>query len=520
MSNSEASAVVLRPGSLSLREFRAVAEAGAPVEVDGSAWEGVRRSREVVERIVAEGRTVYGINTGFGALKNRAIPGESLEILQENLVVSHAVGLGPPLRTPLLRGMMLLRLASLSRGFSGIREETLRLLEAMLNRGVHPVVPEDGSVGASGDLAPLAHVALAMIGRGRAESGGEVLDARAALARAGLAPVRLQAKEGLALTNGTPLMTAYAAFLALGLETLLRTADLAAALSIEAGVGTRAACDPRIHRLRPHPGQARSAAHVWGLLEDSAILRAHRDCSKVQDQYSFRCTPQVHGAAWQGLIEKLPSVLTEMNAVTDNPLVFPDGAVLSGGNFHGGTVARVLSEFGPTIASVGAISEKRTSWLLDPRVENGLPGFLVEDPSSSGFMIPQYVAASYVAENGKLCTPVANLTGTSTSAGQEDHVSLGPAEGKFATRILENTRRVLAIEFLCAAQALDLQERRLGAAPAKATAAVRALMRAEGVPFVERDGELKPLLDRVCGLVDSGRLVEAAEGTGFRFEGD
>jgi histidine ammonia-lyase len=369
-------------------------------------------------------------------------------------------------------------------------------------------------VGASGDLAPLAHVALALTGRGKVETGGKVADAKEALERAGLTPLRLQAKEGLALTNGTQLMTSYAALLALKQERLYKAADVVAAMSIEAGIGTRASCDPRIHDVRPHLGQVDSARNIWSLLEGSGILRSHTDCEKVQDQYSFRCTPQVHGSARQGLLEKGLSLLTEINAATDNPLIFEDGSVVSGGNFHGGTIARVLAEFGATIASVGAISEKRTAYLIDPRAGNGLPPFLVADPHSSGFMIPQYVAASYVAENGKLCTPVANVTGISTSAGQEDHVSMGPVDGKFAMKILDNVNRILGIEYLCAAQALDLQEKRLSAEPAPPTAAARALLRDRGVPFLEKDEELRPLVLRAVALIDSDRLVDAVEGTG------
>ncbi|MHC4599326.1 MAG: histidine ammonia-lyase [Planctomycetota bacterium] len=505
---------LLKPGELTLDDFRRVAVEGGEVSLDPASLDRVRASRAVVEKAVGEGDTVYGINTGFGALKDRTVPADGLEKLQENLLLSHAVGLGPPLSTALVRGMMLLRMNSLALGYSGVREEILHVLRDMLNGKIHPVVPRDGSVGASGDLAPLAHVALAVTGRGKVEVGGRILDADKALDRAGLSPLRLQAKEGLALTNGTQLMTSYAALLALKQKRLYKTADAVAAMSIESGIGTRASCDPRIHEVRPHPGQVDSARNIWRLLEGSEILRSHVDCEKVQDQYSFRCTPQVHGSARQGLIEKEPTLRTEMNAATDNPLIFEDGSVVSGGNFHGGTIARVLAEFGATIASVGAISEKRTAYLIDPKAENGLPPFLVADPHSSGFMIPQYVAASYVAENGKLCTPVANITGISTSAGQEDHVSMGPVDGKYSLKILDNVSRILGIEYLCAAQALDLQEKRLDAKPAGPTAAARDLLRGRGVPFLAADEELRPHVLRAVALVDSDRLVETVEREG------
>ncbi|MHC4777052.1 MAG: histidine ammonia-lyase [Planctomycetota bacterium] len=506
--------ITLVPGELTLDDLRRVASEEAELTIDPSALDKVRASRAIVERLVQGSERAYGINTGFGALKDRAVPREDLEKLQENLVCSHAVGLGAALPAHTVRAMMLLRLNSLALGYSGVREEVLLSLLDMLNKGIHPVVPRDGSVGASGDLAPLAHVALAMLGKGKARHNGELLSADEALRRAGLKPLRLQAKEGLALTNGTQLMAAYAAHLTLEQRRLYKTADVVASMSIEAGIGTRASCDPRIHEVRPHGGQASTARNIWRLLENSGVLSSHVDCSKVQDQYSFRCTPQVHGSARDGLAEKTPTVLVEMNSATDNPLVFADGSVLSGGNFHGGTIARVLAEFGPAIASTGAISEKRTAYLIDPKAENGLPGFLVDEPHSSGFMLPQYVAAAYVAENGKLATPVANLTGISTSANQEDHVSMGTVDGKYAGKILENVWRILGIEFLCAAQALDLQEKRLKAPPARSTAACRDLLRSRGVAFIEEDEEFGPLVEEAVATVQSPHFLDAAGSAG------
>ncbi len=501
-------AVQIIPGELDLETFIAAVN-GAEVSLPESAYDAVARSRQVVEQVIASDRVVYGVNTGFGALKNRQLHGEHLERLQENLVISHAVGMGALLPKRIVRGMMILRLASLARGFSGVRVELIQQLLSMINAGIHPLVPEDGSVGASGDLAPLAHIAMAVIGRGECEFKGETMPAKKALEAVGLKPLVLQAKEGLALTNGTQLMTTQAALLLHEQTRLYTQADIIAAMSIEAGIGTRVSCDPRIHQLRPHPGQARSANLIWNALSDSAIMRAHKNCDKLQDQYSFRCTPQVHGSAWQGLEEKRNTILCEMNSVTDNPLVFPDGEVLSGGNFHGGTIARVLGEFGAMMAGVGAISEKRIEYLLDPKSGNGLPGFLVGDAWSSGFMIPQYVAAAYVAENSKLSSPLANLTGISTSAGQEDHVSMGPIDGKYALKILENTRRILAIEYLCAAQALDLQEERLKASPSSVTSKARALLRLCGVPNVNADCEFRPFMLTAEAILRDGMLLKA-----------
>ena len=502
------SSYTLNARRVNLKDFIDVALNHAKVNISANTLEKVQENRESLERIIKEGESVYGITTGVGANKDTAIYGEEMEDFQENLIISHAVGMGDLLSDDIVRGMMFLRLNSLAMGYSGIRPEILHSLQELLNKDVIPVVPQDGSVGASGDLAPLAHIALTLIGKGKAKYKDNVYDSSEALRLAGIKPIKLKAKEGLALINGTQLMATYAAFLAYYQKQLFDMADLIASMSLEAGMGTPAAFDSRIHRLKPIEGQMQSASYVWRILKDSKICKSHAECGKVQDRYSFRCIPQVHGASRQGLIEKMESILTEMNSVTDNPLVFNDYDVLSGGNFHGANIARVLGEFKGMIAAIGAISEKRTSYLLDPKADNGLLAFLVEDNISSGYMLAQYVAAHYVAENSMLAAPVANITGIPTCADQEDHVSMGPIDGKYGFKILDNVIKILAIEYLCAAQALDIKEKILRVSPSKVTALARNLLRDKGVKYIHEDVELNPYLDTSYELVKSAALLK------------
>ncbi|GJG86313.1 histidine ammonia-lyase [Gemmatimonadetes bacterium T265] len=505
---------------ITLDDVVRVARHRAPVALAPAALERVRASRAFVERIVADGRTAYGINTGFGRLAHVRIAAEDVRALQRHLVLSHAVGVGAPLPAEVVRAMLLLRAQSLAVGHSGIRPETLQLLLDCLDRGVHPVVPAQGSVGASGDLAPLAHVALTLIGEGEAELGGAVLPAADALARAGLAPAVLDAKEGLALINGTQAMTALGALAVADGLALATCADVAGAMSLEALQGTLAAFDPRVAELRPHPGAAAAAENVRRLGAGSGIHAAHADCPKVQDAYSLRCIPQVHGATRDALAHAAEVLEREANSVTDNPLLFPDdrgpddrgpdgraGRVLSAGNFHGQPVALAMDYAKLAVAELANISERRTAHLLDPAVSDGLPAFLTPRQGlNSGLMIVQYTAASLVSENKVLAHP-ASADSIPTSANQEDHVSMGTTSARHARQVVEHAQWVVAIELLCAAQALEFR-RPLEPAPGTGAAyeAVRAV-----VPALDGDRALQADLRAVYALVADGAVVRAAE---------
>ncbi len=496
---------------ITLADVVRVARGGARVALAPAALGRVRASRAYVERIVAEGRTAYGINTGFGKLAQVPIAPEDVRALQRHLVLSHAVGVGAPLPTEVVRAMLLLRAQSLAVGYSGVRPETLQLLLDCLDRGVHPVVPAQGSVGASGDLAPLAHVALALVGEGEAEEGGVVRPAAEALARAGLAPAVLEAKEGLALINGTQAMTALGILAVADGLALATCADVAGAMTLEALRGTLAAFDPRVAELRPHPGAAAAAENVRRLGAGSGIHAAHADCPKVQDAYSLRCIPQVHGATRDALAHAVEVLEREANSVTDNPLLFPDdgpnGRVLSAGNFHGQPVALAMDYAKLALAELANISERRTAHLMDPAVSDGLPAFLTPRQGlHSGLMIVQYTAASLVSENKVLAHP-ASADSIPTSANQEDHVSMGTTSARHARAVLGHAQWVVAIELLCAAQALEF---RRPLAPAPGTGAAYDAIRAV-VPALDGDRALQPDLRAMHALVVGGDVVRAAE---------
>lgn len=443
--------------SLDLTRFEAVVRAGSPALLDRSAAARIAAARAEIERAIESGDAVYGVNTGFGNLANVRIDRRDLETLQERLVLSHAAGMGEPLADEEVRGMMLLRANTLARGHSGVREAVVERLLDLLAAGVHPIVPSRGSVGASGDLAPLAHLALAVIGRGEARLDGEVLPASEALARVGIAPMRLAAREGLGLINGTQAMTALLALAALDARRLVRLADLIGAFSTEALRGTDVAFDPRIHAVRPYAGQRASAANLWRLMQGSSIRESHRvEDLRVQDPYSIRCMPQVHGAVRDVLADVEAKLAIEMNAATDNPLVFArDGAILSGGNFHGAPMALAADFLTIALAELASISERRTEKLTNAAF-SGLPPFLVEDAGlNSGFMMAQVTAAALVSENKTLAHP-ASVDSIPTSADKEDHVSMGMWAAIKCRRVAANTLRVLAIELLAAAQGIDL----------------------------------------------------------------
>jgi histidine ammonia-lyase len=486
-----------------------VALGGRTVSLADSARERMAAAREIVEH-AAHGREehTYGVNTGFGRFVSRSIPEELTEELQLRLLRSHACGVGEPYPDEIVRAAMLLRANALAKGYSGARIETVELLVGCLNRGVLPRVPSRGSVGASGDLAPLAHLALPLIGEGEATVDGRRLSGAEALAEVGLEPVRLQAKEGLSLVNGTQFMAAFGALGIVRARRLAKVADIACAQSLEALQGSRTSFLPQVHALRPLQGQTDSAANVLQLLEDSAINESHRWCDKVQDAYSLRCAPQVHGASRDLLDYAARTVSTELNAATDNPLVLvEDRMLVSNGNFHGQPLAFALDALAMAVSELADIAERRVERLVNPSLSGGLPAFLTGDGGlNSGFMIPQYVAASLVSENKVLAHPAA-VDSIPTSAGQEDHVSMGNASGLKAWQVLANAERVLAIELLAGAQGVEfLAPLQPGVGVRAAREFVRSLS-----PRLRDDRPLAPDIEAVAGAVRDGSVVAAVE---------
>jgi histidine ammonia-lyase len=491
-------------------EVLAVARAMARVELAEPARRAMERSAAVVERRAGSSEPVYGISTGFGSLATTRIPPERREDLQRALIRSHAAGMGPPVEAEVVRAMMLLRARSLAMGFSGARPEVAEGLLALLNAAVTPVVPEHGSLGASGDLAPLAHVGLVLMGEGEAlDAAGAHRAGGEALAGAGLEPLRLRAKEGLALINGTDGILAMLILACTDLRSLLRSAEVAAAMSVEALLGTDRAFAADLIALRPQVGQADSAKNLRRLLDGSEIVASHRyDDPRVQDAYSLRCAPQVFGAARDALAFAEAIAGRELASAIDNPMVLPDGRVESCGNFHGAPLALACDLLSIAIADAGAICERRTDRLLDRSRSAGLPPFLAEDPGvDSGLMIAHYSQAAMVAETRRLAVPAATDT-IPTSAMQEDHVSMGWAAGRKLRAAVANLRRIVAVELACAARALDL---RAPLRPAVGTAAARDAVR-DVVPGPGPDRWLSPELAAVEGLVGDGGVLAAAEG--------
>ena len=450
--------MVLTPGAMTLAQLRRISRTTVPITLDPSANEAIDKGAAAIAAIVARGEPAYGINTGFGRLASTHIPRDQLELLQRNLVLSHAVGVGKPLSAPVVRLVIALKVASLARGHSGVRRQVIDALLALDRAGVLPIIPEKGSVGASGDLAPLAHLAAVLLGIGEVQHGAERLPAREGLARAGLAPLTLAAKEGLALLNGTQVSTALALHHLFDIEDLFRTAVVSGALSVDAAAGSVKPFDERIHRLRGHPGQVDAAAAYRALLEGSEINVSHRDCGKVQDPYSLRCQPQVMGACLDQLRHVATVLEREANAVSDNPLLFPDTLeVLSGGNFHAEPVALVADGAALAVAEIGALAERRIALLIDATL-SGLPPFLVRDGGvNSGFMIAHVTAAALASENKTLAHP-ASVDSLPTSANQEDHVSMATFAARKLGDLADNTANILAIELLAAAQGVELRE--------------------------------------------------------------
>ncbi|MPY66420.1 histidine ammonia-lyase [Deinococcus sp. SDU3-2] len=491
--------------TLSLEDFLIVVRGGEPVTLADAARERIRRARAVVERIVDGDEAVYGVNTGFGKFASVRVGRDQLAQLQHNLIVSHAVGVGEALPAEVVRGMLLLRAQSLALGHSGVRPGVVELLLALLNVRAHPVIPAQGSVGASGDLAPLAHLALALIGLGELEVGGAVRPAGDVLAELGLAPLVLEAKEGLALINGTQLMGSLLALALADARTLLGTANLAAAMTVEALSGSHRPFSAGVVALRPHPGAVAVAGEVRAFLRGSDIAPAHANCGKVQDAYSLRAVPQVHGATWDALAQAERVLAVEFASVTDNPLIFPDtGEVISGGNFHGQPLALSADALKVAVAELGSVSERRTEQLLNPAL-SGLPAFLApEGGLNSGLMIAQYTAAALVSENKVIAHP-ASVDSIPTSANQEDHVSMGAHGARQLRQIVDNVTSVLAVELLAAAQALDFGGLRAGAG----VQAAWERLRGEIAPM-ERDRYYRPDLLRVRELIVSGELLRVA----------
>ncbi|MBA3884955.1 MAG: histidine ammonia-lyase [Acidobacteria bacterium] len=502
--------VLLDGASLTLEQIVALADNSARAALAPGAARAVDASREVVARKAMGDAPVYGINTGFGALAETAIPRDALGLLQLNLLRSHAAGVGELLPARAVRASMALRANVLAKGFSGIRRSTLERLIEMLNRGVHPVVPSRGSVGASGDLAPLAHLALVLVGEGAATVGDDpvVRDGAAALRAAGLEAVTLEAKEGLALINGTQPSTAVAALAAVAAQRLARAADIAAALSIDGLQGSRRPFDARIHAARPHAGQGISAANILWLLEDSGINKSHEHCGRVQDAYSLRCAAQVHGAARDALAFACRTIAIEANAATDNPMVFADAdEIVSGGNFHGAPVSISSDLLAIAVAQLATISERRSDRLVNPAL-SGLPAFLTRNSGlESGYMIAQVTAAALVSEIKTLAHP-ASVDTIPTSANREDHVSMSMGAALKAERAVGFAARVLAVEILCACQAIDLLTPLRTSEPlARAHDAVRA-----EVPTLSGDRAPAPDIEVIARMILSGAL-EAACGS-------
>jgi histidine ammonia-lyase len=502
--------VTVGTGAVSFDEVVAVARGGAPVVLSDEALAAIDKARAVVEDLAASPTPHYGVSTGFGALATRHIAPELRAQLQRSLVRSHAAGSGPEVEREVVRGLMLLRLSTLATGRTGVRRETAELLAALLSHGITPVVHEYGSLGCSGDLAPLAHCALALMGEGPVRtSDGELTDAASALAAAGLTPVELQEKEGLALINGTDGMLGMLVLAIHDLTELLKVADISAAMSVEGQLGTDRVFAPELQAIRPHPGQAASAANLTALLRDSGVVASHRgpDCNRVQDAYSLRCSPQVHGGARDTVAHAASVASRELAAAVDNPVVLADeGRVESNGNFHGAPVAYVLDFLAIVTADLASIAERRTDRFLDKARNHGLPPFLADDPGvDSGLMIAQYTQAAIVSELKRLANP-ASVDSIPSSAMQEDHVSMGWSSARKLRRAVDGLTRVLAIELMTAARALNL---RAPLTPGPATGAVVDLLRDAGVGGPGTDRFLAPEIDTAYQLVVD-RSVTAA----------
>lgn len=492
--------------SLTLNDVENVARRGYAVEIAPEAKKLIIECAESVRRWVEEGRIVYGVTTGFGDLASVVIPRDKSKLLQENLLMSHSCGYGEAYPEDTVRAIMLLRVNTLTRGYSGISLATLQQMVDYLNAGIHPIVPQQGSVGASGDLCPLSHIAISLIGKGEVIYKGKKMPASDAMAAEGLKPVELQPKEGLALNNGTTVMTAVAALCLTDAMKMIKNADIAAAMSAEALHAVPYAFDSRTHELRPHTGQGIVAENIRRLLKGSEIIEKYKK-ERVQDAYSLRCAPQVNGASRDAISYVKEKIGIEINSVTDNPIIFhKDGEAISGGNFHGQPIAMAMDFFGIACAELASIAERRIARLIDRKLSD-LPPFLVSDSGlNSGFMIPHYTAAAIVSENKVLSHPSV-VDSIPTSANQEDHVSMGGYSARKGRQILDNTNKVIAIEMLTAAQGMDF---RAPLRPGAGTQAAFSEYRRH-VPFYEKDQLMYPFMDKSLEIIKSGAIIEAAE---------
>ena len=502
--------LLLDQAKITIDDLVAIARSGHEVDVSAAGEGRVAKTSALIERWVEEKRVIYGITTGFGALCNVSISAKDTRRLQENILMSHAAGVGDPLSEAEVRAIMALRIHDLCMGYSGCRMETIRYLLAFLNQGVTPVVPEKGSVGASGDLAPTAHLGLVLIGKGEAFFRGKRIAGAAALAKIGLNPLVLAAGEGLALINGTQVMTAIGALVVNDAVRLSKMADIACAMTLEVLMGSYSEFDPRIHQIRPHPGQQVTADNMLRLTEASEIVTSHEGCARVQDAYTLRCAPQIHGASKDAVAHARRVIAIEINSTTTNPLIFADTEeVRLGGNFHGQPVAMAADYLSMGLAELGGVSERRIERLVNPQLSE-LPAFLIEQGGiNSGYMIGQYAAAALVSENKVLAHP-ACVDSIPTSANKEDHVSMGTIAIRQSREILTNVENVIAIELLCAAQAYDLlTETRKLTAGRGTREAYRVIRR--HVPYMAKDRELYKDMEIMVGVLRSGEIVDAVE---------
>jgi len=502
--------ILLDQASISIDELEAVARSYRPVAITSDGRSRINKACHLIDQWVSEKRVLYGITTGFGALCDVTISSEDTQQLQTNILMSHAAGVGKALSEDIVRAIMAVRIHDLSMGHAGCRVKTVERLIQFLNEEITPVIPEKGSVGASGDLAPTAHLGLVLIGKGEAFYKGERLSGKDALGKLGLAPLQLEAGEGLALINGTQVMTAIGVLSVFDAIRLSKMTDIACAMSLEVLMGSQSEFDPCIHQVRPHPGQIMTAENILKLTADSEIIRSHKGCSRIQDAYTLRCAPQIHGASKDAVGHAKRVIDIEINATTTNPLIFADiKDVRLGGNFHGQPVAMAADYLSMGLAELGSVSERRIERLVNPQL-SGLPPFLVSEGGlNSGYMIGQYVAAALVSENKSLAHP-ACIDSIPTSANKEDHVSMGTIAIRKTQEILRNVERVIAIEFLCAAQAYDLLNQQT---PLKAGAGTQAAYKAirKRVPYLENDRELYRDIEAVIEAMQSDEIIPAVE---------
>ncbi|MBW1694228.1 MAG: histidine ammonia-lyase [Deltaproteobacteria bacterium] len=492
---------------MTLEDLIAITREGAKVELTKESAKRIIDTRKLVEKWVQEERIIYGITTGFGALSDVSISKEDARQLQKNILMSHAAGVGKSLGKKTVRAIIALRIKDLANGHSGIRLETASGLIDLLNKDICPVIPEKGSVGASGDLVPLAHLALVLMGLGEAFYNGKRMTGEETLTTCGMKPIQLEAGEGLALINGTQVMTAIAALAVYDALRLSKITDIAAAISLEVLMGSRTEFDPKIHLVRPHPGQAAAADNMLRITQNSEIISSHQDCCRVQDAYTLRCSPQVHGASKDAISYAENVVVTEMNASTNNPLIFSEtDEFLLGGNFHGQPIALAMDFLCMAVSELANISERRIERLVNPML-SGLPAFLVEDGGlNSGFMIAQYTAASLVSENKVLSHP-ACVDSIPTSANKEDHVAMGTISARKCREIVNNSEHVIAIELLCGAQAMDLFT---NMKPGEGSMAAYQVIR-DSIPHLDTDRVLSKDIATMIQLIRSGKILEAVE---------